>query len=100
MIGLICKKVIFHSQLDDDMFFEWIKRIRCISEIKGKGDELYLYVEKDKVNEKYLREILALFYRYNIDMKQLQVFLNEKNKPWFFDNKEAFWNKKVFWRKD
>jgi hypothetical protein len=38
-----------------------------------------------------LREILALFYRYNIDMKQLEIFLSDENKSWFFDNKESFW---------
>ncbi|MDR1670211.1 MAG: hypothetical protein LBR43_00595 [Spiroplasmataceae bacterium] len=98
MIRLVCKSVIFHSKIDDDLFFKWIKKIKCISEIEGKGDELYLYVNEEKVDERYLREILGLFCRYNIDMKQLKLFLNNDNKPWFFDNKEAFWHEKVFFK--
>ena len=43
-----------------------------------------------------LREILALFYRYKIDMKQLVVFLNNKNKMWFFDPPKGYWHRRVF----
>jgi hypothetical protein len=43
-----------------------------------------------------LRELLALFYRYKIEMSQFSVFLSEKNKKWFYDNKQAYWYKKVF----
>ena len=95
-IKLVCKEVNFYSTFDDDAFFEWLKKISCVSSVKGFGEELYINVDKSKITEIDLREILALFYRYDVDMKQLEVFLNDENKPWFFDNKEAFWHKKVF----
>jgi len=66
--------------------------------VKGFGKELYINVDKSKLTEADLREILALFYRYNIDMKQLEIFLSDENKFWFFDNKESFWYGKV-WKK-
>jgi len=43
-----------------------------------------------------MRELLALFYRYKIDMKQLQIFLNKNNKQWFQDNTKAYWHRRVF----
>lgn len=57
---------------------------------------MYLHVKSTKISDICLRELLSLFYRYNIEMSQLSVFLNEKNKKWFFENKRAYWHKKVF----
>lgn len=50
-----------------------------------------------KIIDDDLRELLALFYRYKIkNMQQLQIFLNNDNKTWFYENKKTFWHKKVF----
>jgi hypothetical protein len=48
--------------------------------VKGFGEELHINIDKSKLVEENLREILALFYRYNIDMKQLEIFLSDENK--------------------
>lgn len=93
---LICKSVRFYSNKDEDAFFEWIKKIDCIDEISAAGKELYLHVCADDIHDYDLRDLLALFYRYKIDMKQLSRFLTEDNKKWFYDNKKVFWHKKVF----
>lgn len=95
-IKLVCEKVVFYSDFDEDAFFEWLKKISCVSNVEGFGEELYIDINKDEFTEMNLREILALFYRYNVDMKQLSSFLDKSNKEWFFDNEEAFWHKKVF----
>ncbi|CAI2161873.1 5536_t:CDS:2 [Funneliformis geosporum] len=39
-----------------------------------------LLISCNEISEKDLRELLALFYRYKADMKQLAVFSNDKNK--------------------
>ena len=97
-VKLICKKIIFYSAFDDDAFFEWLKKISCVSSVKGFGEELHINIDKSKLVEENLREILALFFRYNIDMEQLKVFLNDDNKCWFFDNKESFWYGRIWGR--
>ncbi len=43
-----------------------------------------------------LRELIALFYRYKVDMKQLEIFLNNDNQAWFYEGKKAYWHKRVF----
>lgn len=93
---LTCKSIWYYSQGDETAFFEWIKRISCIDKFDGIQDELYLYIKNKMIEDSALRELLALFCRYNIEMKQLSVFLNSKNKEWFFESKEAFWHKRVF----
>ena len=93
---LICKGVRFYSPKDEAAFFEWIKKIDCIENISAASDELYLEITSIDLHDSDLRELLALFHRYQIDMKQLSIFLNKANKKWFFNNKKAFWHGNVF----
>ena len=93
---LLCKKVKFYSFKDETAFFQWIKSISCIEKHEGSGDELYLNLVNKKLNYNDLDDLIGLLYRYKIDMKQLAQFLTEENKEWFFDNKRAFWHKRVF----
>jgi hypothetical protein len=98
-VFLICKSVIFYSQKDEDMFFTWIKKIKCIEKFEGAGDELYLDLKSKVISDQNLRDLLALFYRYKIDMKQLKIFLNKRNEKWFYGNPKGYWHKKVFAQK-
>jgi hypothetical protein len=93
---LTCKQVHFYSYSDEDVFFEWIKKIKCIKSFEGAGDELYLDLVDRKLNEDDLDDLIGLLYRYKIDMKQLAQFLTPENKSWFFDNKKAYWRRRVF----
>ena len=96
MPKLACEKVTFYSEGDELSFFKWIDSINCIKEFKGIGDTIYLTVNTKKPSDVCLRELLSLFHRYKIEMSQLAVFLNDKNKEWFYDRKQAYWHKKVF----
>jgi len=92
---LVCKGVIYYSLKEEDAFFEWVKSINCIDEISGARDELYLHVCAYEIHDENIHDLLGLFYRYKIDMKQLKRFLTDNNKKWFCDKKK-FWYKKVF----
>jgi hypothetical protein len=95
-IYLTCKSVRYLSTYDEDAFFEWIKKIPSIKKFEGAGDELYLDFARKRISQKDLGEIIALFYRYKIEMKQLQIFLNTTNKKWFKDNEIYYWHKNVW----
>ncbi|MCK5632675.1 hypothetical protein KAH94_02930 [bacterium] len=96
-IVVACESVQYYSEGDKDTFFEWLKKIPAVIDFKGVGETLYIYIKDKEISKNDLYELLALFYRYNIkNAKQLSIFLNEKNKEWFFDNTYAFWHKKVF----
>ncbi len=95
---IICRSVKYYSRKDEDAFFEWIKKIDCIDSVVGVGKELHLGITCKNLHDNDLRDLLALFYRYDLDMQQLQCFLNEENKTWFYNNKEAYWYKRVFGR--
>jgi hypothetical protein len=85
----------FYSKLDEGAFFQWLETLPCVWKFEGQGDTLYIRIIKRKVDEHALRELLALFQRYRIDMKQLGVFDRPEFAEWFH-NKEAYWYESVF----
>lgn len=95
VIVLLADSVEFGSQNDEQSFFEWLKRIKCIENLDGEGSILEIIVAKNLVDDDCLRDILAIFHRYNIDMKQLAIFKSEQNKAWFCSSTK-YWFDKVF----
>lgn len=83
---LVCKRVIFYSALDEGIFFDWIKKIPCISKFETAGDELYLDLVDYELSYNDMKDLIALCIRYNIKMDQLKQFVNDNNKravePW------------------
>lgn len=82
-ITLICKKVKFYSRSDENAFFVWIKNMRCIVEFKGVADTIVLCIKNKKIKDEDLRDLVSLFRRYKINMKQLEIFLNKGNQELF-----------------
>ena len=94
-IELKAQRTVFFSRLDESAFFYWLKKLPCVSRFEGKGDILFIRVVESKVDEYALRDLLALFWRYGIDMKQLAVFDKREFAHWFH-KRTAYWYKSVF----
>ncbi len=92
---LNCLRTRFYSRGDEAAFFEWIGRISCIARFEGAGDVLLLHVPRKRISDGSLRELIALFYRYDIDMQQLAPFEHPANRSWF-KNPGAFWFRRVW----
>ena len=90
MPTLICKQVTFYSQNDETSFFEWLKRIVAINEIEGVGNEIRLHIENASIDDESLRDLIAIFYRYGIELTQLSQFKNKDNEEWFYENKFSY----------
>lgn len=93
-VVLVAESVRFRSDGDERAFFEWLGRIRAVGDLRGEGRTLLVPV-RSKMDEISLRELLALFARYRIDMKQFAQFRTTTNERWF-TNPRAFWFRKVF----
>lgn len=85
----------YYSQYDEDAFFEWLDKIDGLLNYRGDGEYLYINISNKCIDDNSLRELIALFFRYGIDMKQLSVFKNDNNQRWFFDS-QKYWFGKVF----
>jgi len=92
---LVCENVRYYSQSDETAFFNWLNSIECVSEIQGYGSSLELTVHFTTIPEEDLRELIAIFSRYQVDLKQLRVFETSENASWFTQNNRAYWHKKL-----
>jgi hypothetical protein len=94
-VTLVARSVWFYSRSDEAAFFERLDKLTCISKYEGKGDALYIEVRPEAVDERELRELLAVFHRYGIDKKQLDAFDRQEFDQWFRSEK-GYWFLEVF----
>jgi len=87
----------YYSQGDERAFFEWLKRIPCVTKLGGEGEELHIHVARSKVTLSSLRELIAAFRRYGVSMQQLAQLETATNRKWFRDP-SAYWYRSVFSR--
>ncbi len=88
---LMAKSILYHSQGDEDAFFQWLKSIPCVIDYEGVGRELRINISYERVSKYDMLELIALFYRYKVDLKQLlaldrpefQDFLRDRKKYWY-----------------
>jgi hypothetical protein len=76
----------FFSEEDENHFFLWLGKIKSVKKVEGHLHTLNIEVDHKLTGTDELLEFIALFLRYNVDVKQLAVFKELKNskqiKPW------------------
>ena len=85
----------YYSDHDENMFFMWLKRVRSFTRIHGELDTLFIEVNMDQFDPEDLREVLALFRRYGVDLATLAVLERDANRTWFRDESK-WWYSLVF----
>ena len=91
MVRLDCSAVRFGSQLNERHLFEWATQIPGV--LRWEQDTLL--VKSLNLSQASLRDLLALFSRYQIPMKQLAQFKSAKNEKWFAAP-STYWHALVF----
>jgi hypothetical protein len=86
--------VRFYANGDEAAFHNWLGNIKTIRRVEGIGDAILLHLPR-RLSNAALRELLALFHRYDIEMSQLAQFESPSNRAWFADPKK-YWHKRVF----
>ena len=88
---LVATGVRYLSQGDETAFFEWLRGIKCVQDVRGEGRSLLIKLSNPPTDED-LRELIGLFYRYDIDMRQLAEFAERE----WVRNPDAFWHQRLF----
>ena len=94
MRTLRCSRIIYFSQLDEALFFDALSKISGIQKFEGIGPDLIL-TTRSRLSNRSLQELIGLFTRYRIEMRQLSQYSTKQNESWFRDP-EKFWYKRVF----
>jgi hypothetical protein len=96
MVTLVVGELSCFSQGDEDAFFDWLNGLGCVADVRGVGRQLLITVEENDLPDTDLRELIALFHRYNVDKKQLAQFVTPANASWFRDDDQMYWHRDVF----
>ena len=91
---LIVRGPTYWSQKDESVFFEWLQSISCVGKIGGRLRSLHISLKRAP-SDSQLRELIALFQRYRMNMKCLAALKTTRNVVWF-DDKKMFWHARVF----
>ncbi len=91
---LVASGVRYLSEGDERAFFGWLGRLECVQSFKGAGADLFISLSRAPTDDD-LRELIALFYRYEIDLTQIAKHLTAGNAAWLRDA-ETYWHTRMF----
>ena len=94
-LKIIVKCPSYFSQGDEESFWHRLQSIKCVKAFEGKGNDYYITLARAPGNAD-LRELIALFFRYDVNMRSLAAFQTDRNAKWFAENRKAFWHSRVF----
>ena len=85
----------YFSAGDEAAFFSWLQSIAGVVSVKGYGKELHIRLRSTRLSTQSLRELLALYTRYQGNLSELAQFVNNTNSSWFAAA-DAPWHSGVF----
>ncbi|RZJ01316.1 MAG: hypothetical protein EOP39_23660 [Rubrivivax sp.] len=83
------------SQGDEAAFFAWLKSVPGVIAVAGSGRELHIQLRSKRLSQQGLRELIALYTRYDGNLSDLAQFATEANSDWF-KAPNAAWHRAVF----
>jgi hypothetical protein len=93
-ITLVASDIAYYSQLDEIAFFDWLNRLDCVKEYRGQAHDLVITLKRPPTKSD-LRDLIALFFRYRADLRQLAQLETKSNRQWL-RNPDAYWNRPMF----
>ena len=95
VVELRADSVVFYSRQDEASLFARLQELPCVVDVAGMGRTLHIQVDRQRVDDEALRELLALFHRYEVDMRRLKVFDERRFARWF-RRRQRYWHDAVF----
>lgn len=69
----------YYTYKDEEMFFQWLDSISCVTSYEGIGKSLYVYLPTDIISQKDFLLLKGLFKRYGHDTEQLNQLSIEES---------------------
>jgi hypothetical protein len=93
---IIVRGPVYFSPGDEKAFFDWLLSIPCVETVDGEGYDVHIRLKRPPGNSD-LRELIAVLFRYRMNMQPLAAFRTTRNMAWF-DDRAKFWHSGVFGR--
>jgi hypothetical protein len=93
---LIARGPRYFAYGDEKAFFGWLESIPCVASVGGRLRDIHIKLKRQP-GDSDLRELIALFSRYRMNMRRLAVYRTARNAHWF-DDPKMYWHAKVFGR--
>lgn len=93
-LSIWVKGPLYFSQEDETAFFEWLRRLKCVKQVGGVGNQVEIRLRRSRLTHTEFRELLALFHRYSMNNRPLRRFAREDMK-WVWD-RQAYWYRGLF----
>ena len=74
--------VCYYSRLDEDLFFEGLYRNPAFRSVKGVHRTLHIDLDARRLTWAATCDLVALFYRYGIDLKELSKIAVGRRRAW------------------
>jgi hypothetical protein len=81
-LTLVANRIRYFHSSDEAMFFAWLDRMEFVSGYEGRGNGLHILLAQHPSDDA-LRELIAFYQRYGIDMRQLATLKTPANANWF-----------------
>lgn len=86
---------VFLSMHDEAVLFGWLEEIKGVKDVHGEGTGVRVVFRRAHLSDDDLRELLALFCRYGMEMRDLARFETPRNRKWF-RVPGKYWHARVF----
>lgn len=80
--------VTFYSDLDEKVFFDFVRQIKAIPPIRRRTHPQLFRVSR-RVSREDLQSLIALCYRYDVEMRQLAPFARPHKRNLFQEPSNA-----------
>jgi sugar phosphate isomerase/epimerase len=81
LVEITVRGPAYHSLHDEAAMFEWLAKMTFL-EVEGSGSDLILRLARGPSDDE-LRDLLAIFKRYGLDMRALAALRTSDNERWF-----------------
>jgi hypothetical protein len=95
MITIVADTVIFYSKRDEMAFYTWLDSIPSVGALEHSVRKIFIDLNNDVIPDDDITDLIGLFRRYGLEMRQLERLLTQGNAGWFKDPK-APWYYEVF----
>lgn len=81
---LTIKPIEHKTSLEEKLFLEWFEQIPSVTEVKKQNGTIQIFFDKDEIPEDDQHGLAAIFYRFKMDIEQLNELLKLHGTGWLF----------------